>query len=213
MISASPEISVVIPAYNERGNIQPLIEEIQLALASQITYETIIVDDASTDSTGVELADLILQRDDVRAKTHSSNLGQSAAIRTGVKAARAPIVALLDGDGQNDPADIFSLYTVLNAFDDVVMVVGERGLRRDHWIRLLSSKIANSVRSRLLGDGAWDTGCGLKVFYRNDFLNLPAFDHMHRFLPALIQRQGGKIRSVGLDVQRLFLPRRRFPQR
>ena len=199
MNSARPEICVVIPVFNESGNIQPLVEEIQLALASQVTYETIVIDDASTDSTGVELADLLSYRDDTRVETHTVNLGQSAAIRTGVKAAGAAIIAVLDGDGQNDPADIFTLYTALNRFDDVNMVVGERRDRHDHWIRLLSSKIANSVRSRLLGDGVRDTGCGMKVFYRDDFLNLPAFDHMHRFLPALIQRQGGKVLSVPVN--------------
>ncbi|MCZ6642139.1 MAG: glycosyltransferase family 2 protein [Gammaproteobacteria bacterium] len=202
MNAATPEISVVIPVYNESGNIRPLVEEIQAALSDLASYETVIVDDASTDDTGVELADLARKHDDVRVETHDDNLGQSAAICTGVKAARAPIIAVLDGDGQNDPADILTLYKELNLFDDVLMVVGERRQRRDHWIRLLSSRIANSVRSWLLKDGVRDTGCGLKVFYRNDFLDLPAFDHMHRFLPALIQRKGGEIRSVPVNHRR-----------
>ncbi len=195
---AAPEISVVIPVYNESGNIQPLVEEIHLALA-RLSYETVIVDDASTDGTAVVLIELVRQHNDVRVETHHDNLGQSAAIRTGVKAARAPIIAILDGDGQNDPADIVALYTELNTHDDVTMVVGERRQRRDHWIRLLSSRIANSVRAYLLGDGVRDTGCGLKVFYRTDYLELPAFDHMHRFLPALIQRKGGAIHSVPVN--------------
>ena len=199
MNSAPPEISIVIPVYNENGNIKPLVEEIHSALADQVSYETIVVDDASTDATSTELSALVRERDNVRAETHAENLGQSTAIHTGVKVARAPIIAVLDGDGQNDPADIFTLYNALNALDNVNMVIGERIHRRDRPIRLLSSRIANSVRSRLLGDGVRDTGCGLKVFYREDFLNLPTFDHMHRFLPALIQRQGGKIHSVPVN--------------
>lgn len=192
-------LSVVIPFFNERENIEPLVGEVEAALSKRLQFEIVAVDDGSTDGTGDELARLVRSHAGLRVQTHERNRGQSAAIRTGVKAADAAIIAVLDGDGQNDPADIPTLYDALDSSSDVCMVVGERRKRLDSWVRRFSSRIANAVRSRILGDGVVDTGCGLKVFYRDDFLDLPAFDHMHRFLPALVQRQGGTIRSVPVN--------------
>jgi dolichol-phosphate mannosyltransferase len=199
MESTLPQLSVVIPVFNESGNIRSLIEEIRLALSQRLRYEIVVVDDGSTDETGDELADLLRTNKSLRIQNHECNRGQSTAIRTGVKAACAPIIAILDGDGQNDPADIPALFAALEIAAGVCMVVGDRRRRRDKRIRLVSSRIANAVRSKLLGDGIRDTGCGLKVFYRDDFLELPAFDHMHRFLPALAQRQGGSVQSVPVN--------------
>jgi len=157
------------------------------------------VDDCSTDATADEIAEVCEANPLVRSCRHDRNRGQSAAVRTGVKAARAEAIAVLDGDGQNDPGDIIKLFGALTAVPTLKMVIGERRQRQDNWLRRKSSQIANSVRSRLLGDGVRDTGCGIKVFYREAFLDLPAFDHMHRFLPALMQRDGGKISSIPVN--------------
>lgn len=187
-----PGISVVVPVCNEAGNIGPLADEVFDALAGRIHYELIFVDDGSVDGTPDEVERVIKQNPaSVLLFKHGRNRGQSAAVRTGVKIARAHVVAVLDGDGQNDPADILKLYGELMADRRVTMVIGERRSRTDGWVRRMSSRVANGVRSRLLGDGISDTGCGIKVFHRRSFLELPAFDHMHRFLPALVQREGG----------------------
>lgn len=196
--AASPQLSVVIPVYNESGNLEPLIEELEHALAARMRFEVIVVDDGSVDETPAEAATLAATRPWLRTERHGRNRGQSAAIRTGVAAASAPVVAVLDGDGQNDPADIPPLFASL-VLSGTGMAVGERRTRRDSLTRRVSSRIANKVRSSLLGDGIRDTGCGLKVFYRDDFLDLPAFDHMHRFLPALMQQRGRKVRSVPVN--------------
>jgi dolichol-phosphate mannosyltransferase len=195
---AIPQLSVVVPVYNESGNLRPLIDELELALSSRMRFEVIVVDDGSTDGTAVEAADLLVGRPWLRVETHRANRGQSAAIRTGVETAVAPLVAVVDGDGQNDPADIPAVFAALALSGDA-MAVGERRIRQDSWIRRVSSRVANDVRSSLLHDGIRDTGCGLKVFYREDFLELPAFDHMHRFLPALMQQRGRKVRSVPVN--------------
>ena len=192
----SPQLSVVIPVLNECGNVAPLVDEIDIALLGRLRFEVIIVDDGSTDGTRAEIARIEEIAGFVRSVRHDRTHGQSAAIRTGVKAAAAPVVAVLDGDGQNDPADIPKLYGPLTILPAVRMVVGHRERRNDNSLRRLSSRIANVVRSMILKDGVRDTGCGLKVFYRDDFLDLPAFDHMHRFLPALMQRSGLKIHTV-----------------
>jgi len=196
MSKNTPALSVVIPAFNEHGNVTPLVEEIREALDQRCNYEIVVVDDASTDDTYREICALADKYPEVRAEQHARNRGQSAAIHTGVEAAAATVIAVLDGDGQNDPADIPALFDKLQATPDANMVVGERRKRNDNVIRKLSSRVANAVRGAMLGDGIRDTGCGLKVFYREDFLKLPAFDHMHRFLPALIQRDGGRVYSV-----------------
>ncbi len=178
--------------FNEAGGAPGLIEEIANALGAT-AHEIIAVDDHSTDGTSEALLAARARVPQLRVLAHGRNAGQSRAIRTGVLAARARIVATLDGDGQNDPADLPSLVDRLTRADapkTLAMVGGERRKRRDSAAKRLASRIANRVRRSLLKDGAIDTGCGLKVFYREAFLRLPAFDHMHRYLPALMAREG-----------------------
>src|SRR5690606_14479402 len=172
-----------------------LVREIERTLSGRARFEVIVVDDGSSDNTVTEAAGLAADRNWLRIEQHRRNRGQSAAIRTGVASSGAPIVAVLDGDGQNDPADIPALFAAL-LLSGARMVVGERRERHDSWLRRISSRIANATRGRLLHDGIRDTGCGLKVFYRADYLELPAFDHMHRFLPALMQQRGHKVLSI-----------------
>jgi len=199
MTSSTRQLSLVIPVYNECDSIGPLIGEIESALASRLRYEIIVVDDASVDGTIDVLADLSQAHEALNVRFHAENRGQSAAILTGVEAATAPVIAVLDGDGQNDPADIPGLYGCLCLSTEIRMVVGDRRQRKDNWLKRISSRVANTVRNRFLRDGIRDTGCGLKVFYRKDFLRLPAFDHMHRFLPALVKRDGGEVASVQVN--------------
>lgn len=190
------ELSVVIPVYNEEENVIDLGTEVLRALKG-IDHEIIFVDDGSGDNTTACLAKLIASDPRIRLIRHRTNCGQSAAVVTGVRSARAPLVATLDGDGQNDPADIPKLLAVSRQSPlSPVCVCGERRQRRDSWSKRLSSRIANRVRSRFLGDRISDTGCGLKLFRRDAFLNLPRFDHMHRFLPALFLRDGGTVVAV-----------------
>ncbi len=189
------QLSVVVPVRNEQENVEPLITEISTALTGVIEHEIIYVDDGSTDNTFAKLTQLKNQYPQLRIVRHEKSCGQSTAVRTGVKAARYDWIATLDGDGQNDPADIPKLLAVLQ--EGVELVGGNRrASRRDTWVKRKSSVIANGVRSRMLNDDTPDTGCGLKLFSRIAFLDLPYFDHMHRFLPALIKRRGGKILSV-----------------
>jgi glycosyltransferase involved in cell wall biosynthesis len=183
-------LSIVAPMYNEAGGAQTLVGEIAAALAS-INHEIIIIDDGSTDETTTVLESVKGVHPQMRILRHHQNAGQSRAIRTGVIAARAPIIAMLDGDGQNDPADIPALFEKLSASKGrVAMFAGERRARRDSATKRWASSFANGLRRRLLNDGANDTGCGLKVFDREAFLRLPYFDHMHRYLPALMRREG-----------------------
>ncbi|MDX1405892.1 MAG: glycosyltransferase family 2 protein [Woeseiaceae bacterium] len=196
MSSSDLQVSIVIPVLNEQGNIAPLIEEIVSALNERLSFEVIVVDDASIDGTRQEIDAVKVRHASVHSLHHDVTRGQSAAIRSGVKQARAAVVVVLDGDGQNDPADIPTLYAHLDILSDVQMIIGRRIGRRDTWIRRCSSRIANTVRNVFLKDGVTDTGCGLKAFYRDDYLELPAFDHMHRFLPALIQLRGGSVYCV-----------------
>jgi dolichol-phosphate mannosyltransferase len=188
------QVSVVIPVRNEEGNLANLIVEIDDAL-KQLKHEIIYVDDGSTDNTYSQLKSLQTQFNQLKIVRHAKSCGQSTAVRTGVKAAQFAWVATLDGDGQNDPADIPKL---IAAVAEGVDLVGgnRRASRRDTWVKRMSSVIANTVRSKMLRDDTPDTGCGLKLFKRDAFLDLPYFDHMHRFLPALIKRRGGKIVSV-----------------
>ncbi len=188
------QLSVVVPVRNEQGNVASLIGEIDAAL-KHVTHEIIYVDDGSTDDTFSQLKVLQTQFTQLRIVRHAHSCGQSTAVRTGVKAAQYAWVATLDGDGQNDPADIPKLMAAVT--DGIDLVGGNRrASRRDTWIKRMSSVIANTVRSKMLRDDTPDTGCGLKLFKREAFLDLPYFDHMHRFLPALIKRRGGKILSV-----------------
>jgi dolichol-phosphate mannosyltransferase len=193
------DLSLVIPVFNEQDNVQPLLDEIRVALAGQFDYEIIFVDDGSTDATAERLAALRADCPQLRVLRHAVNAGQSAALLSGLLAARAPWVVTLDGDGQNDPADIPALYAVAQADDSLWLVTGWRQQRRDSWLKRLSSRIANSVRATLLGDATPDTGCGLKLMRRDACLQLPRFDHMHRFLPALVLRAGGAVRSVPVN--------------
>ncbi len=194
------ELSVVVPVYNEQDSLQPLLEEIEAALGG-IDYEVLFVDDGSSDGTAARLAALKAAFPRLRVLRHARNYGQSAAIASGVEAARGTWIATLDGDGQNDPADIPRLRALAQegGGERPLLVVGWRRRRQDGWLRRLSSRVANGVRSRLLGDGTPDTGCGLKLFRRDLFLALPRFDHMHRFLPALVLREGGEVRSVAVN--------------
>ncbi len=196
------DLSVVIPVLNERESICPLIEEIQGRLPEGFAYEIICVDDGSTDGTLAELLGLADRYPSLRIRQHEYHAGQSAAILTGVLAARAPWVATLDGDGQNDPSDIMRLWRTLRAPelpDGPGLIVGWRRQRRDGRVKRLASRIANAVRSRLLKDHTPDAGCGLKLFRRDSFLSLPRFDHMHRFLPALFLHAGSKVVSVAVN--------------
>jgi dolichol-phosphate mannosyltransferase len=190
----SPLISVVVPVRNEAPNIAPLIGEIRAALAD-LPYEVIYVDDGSTDDSAVVLARAASEAPLVRRR-HAVSCGQSAAIVTGVRAAQAPWIATLDGDGQNDPADIPALFSRAQVEGPMVLIAGHRTQRRDSATKRLASRFANRLRAALLRDATPDTGCGLKVFARETFLSLPAFDHMHRYLPALFIRAGGRVISV-----------------
>ena len=196
--SRTPDVSIVVPVYNEEGAAPDLAREIAAAFKGR-AFEIVFVDDASTDATRAVLTALMTDIPQLRVLGHRKNAGQSRAVRTGVLEARGAIVVTLDGDGQNDPADIPGLletYRAGAATGDLRMVAGQRVKRQDVWIKRVSSKIANGVRSRLLRDSTPDTGCGLKVFDREAFLRLPWFDHMHRFLPALMLREGYAVVSA-----------------
>jgi dolichol-phosphate mannosyltransferase len=193
-----PAVSVVVPVHNEAGNIAGLVDEIAAAFKGREPFEAIFVNDGSTDETEATLRTLAATRPWLRQMKHAASCGQSAAIRTGVLSARAPIVVTMDGDGQNDPAFVPQLLEVLvNAGPEVGLVQGQRDRRRGAFKRFQSS-IANGVRSTVLRDGTRDTGCGLKAFRRDVFLSLPYFDALHRFTPALIRREGLSIKYVNV---------------
>ena len=194
--SSSPAVSVVVPVRNEAGNIAPLIGEIAAALQGT-DFEAVYVNDGSTDATAAELTALKASYPWLRQIKHAQSCGQSAAVRSGVAAARAPIVVTIDGDGQNDPAFIPRLVDQLRAgMPRVGLVAGQRVGRKASGFKKFQSRIANGVRGAILRDGTRDTGCGLKAFPRDLFLNLPYFDGLHRFLPALIKREGRDIGYV-----------------
>jgi len=195
------ELSVVIPVKNEAGNIAPLVAEIAAALDNLLDYEIVYVDDGSSDATVAEIRDLQQRMPRLRLVRHAESRGQSAAIRSGVKAASGAWIATLDGDGQNDPADIPALWQIAQESppDSPVLIAGQRVRRQDSWSKRYASRLANAVRRRLLHDDTPDTGCGLKLFRRAMFLDLPFFDHMHRFLPALMLRENGIVRSVPVN--------------
>ncbi len=193
----APTLSIVVPVHNESENIAPLVEEIFAALEGGPSFEVIYVNDGSDDDTGEKLAQAAERFPALRVLRHRESCGQSAAIWTGGQAATGTWIVTLDGDGQNDPADIPALVEIAMAAGTdgpLHMVAGIRRKREDNWLRRLSSRVANSVRQAVLKDGVRDSGCGLKVIRRDVFLKLPFFDHMHRFLPALIIRGGGELR-------------------
>ena len=192
-------LSVVVPVYNEQDNVAPLVGEIVAALRGSIDFEIVYVDDDSTDATLARLQALKAEVPELRIVRHLANGGQSTATRNGVKAARGAWIATLDGDGQNDPADIPKLLAERDrAASDVKLFAGWRVERKDSGSKRWASKIANAIRSRMLRDATPDTGCGIKLFEREAFLELPHFNHMHRYLPALMQRAG--YRSVSVPV-------------
>ena len=195
-----PQLSVVVPARNEDGNLRPLLDETVAALRGVVAFEVIVVDDASTDGSLARLQAARAAMPELRVLAHDRQAGQSAAIRAGVKAARAPWVATLDGDGQNDPADLPKLVAARDAGDpQVKLYAGWRVDRKDTGSKRWASRWANAIRARLLGDDTPDTGCGTKLFERAAFLDLPYFDHMHRYLPALMQRAGWRTVSVAVN--------------
>ncbi|MCG6860504.1 MAG: glycosyltransferase family 2 protein [Chromatiaceae bacterium] len=197
-----PVLSVVIPFNDEAENLQPLISEVHDALNGRISYELVCVDDGSCDGTADALHRARASNPLVRVLQHSKQCGQSTALRTGVKAAHAPWIATLDGDGQNDPADIPKLFAVVQdpkCPQDLQLVIGMRRKRFDSAAKRYASRIANAVRVWMLEDDSPDSGCGLKLFRRDVFLDLPYFDHMHRFVPALVKRNGGIVKSVPVN--------------
>lgn len=200
MSAALPDLSVVIPVCNEVDNVAPLAREVAAALRPRRSFELIFVDDGSTDGTAEAVQRVRAEVPEIRLLRHSRRSGQSAALHTGFRAARADWIATLDGDGQNDPADLSRLIEERDARiprePALGLIIGHRITRRDSWLRRVSSRVANGVRARLLGDGTPDTGCGLKLMRRDVLLGLPCFDHMHRFLPALFRRQGAVVISM-----------------
>jgi len=197
MTTSDPAVSVVVPVRNEAGNIAPLVAEIAAALDAQWLFELIYVDDGSSDGTAAELKHLMAQHPWLRCVHHRESCGQSAAVRSGVAAARARLVVTMDGDGQNDPAFVPALVRALEAgAPRVGLIAGQRVGRKASGFKKLQSRIANSVRSAVLRDGTRDTGCGLKAFRRDLFLALPYFDGLHRFLPALVRREGYEVGYV-----------------
>jgi dolichol-phosphate mannosyltransferase len=193
----SPLISVVVPVKNEVANIAPLIAEIRIALAG-VAHEIVYVDDGSDDGTADALREAAEAAPLVRRR-HQLSCGQSAAIVTGVRAAQGEWIATLDGDGQNDPADIPALWARAQGEPGLILLAGHRTRRRDSFVKRVTSRLANRLRAAMLGDATPDSGCGLKMFRRAAFLELPAFDHMHRFLPALFIRAGGRVVSVPVN--------------
>jgi dolichol-phosphate mannosyltransferase len=193
-----PDVSVIVPVRNEQGNIAPLLAEIAAALAGR-RFEAVYVNDGSTDGTEAELKRMQAQYPWLRQIKHATSCGQSAALRTGIAAARAPVVAMLDGDGQNDPAFLPKLVDALRVGGPRIgLIAGQRVGRKATGFKKFQSWVANAVRSTVLRDGTRDTGCGLKAMPRDLALTLPYFDGLHRFLPALVRREG---RAIGyIDV-------------
>ncbi|HVQ33626.1 MAG TPA: glycosyltransferase family 2 protein [Lysobacter sp.] len=199
-MSHPPQLSVVVPVFNEQDNVGPLLREILAALRGKVAFEAVFVDDDSKDGTLAALQALKAEAPELRVLHHVKQSGQSTAIRTGVKAARGAWVATLDGDGQNDPADIPKLLEARASADRAIkLFAGWRVNRRDSGSKRWASKWANKIRSGMLRDDTPDTGCGIKLFEREAFLDLPYFDHMHRYLPALMQRAGWKTVSVPVN--------------
>ena len=199
-MAGTPQLSVVVPVHDEARNIAPLVREVVAALRGGVAFELIYVDDASRDATAAELQALRGEVPELRVLRHATRAGQSLAIRNGVKAARAAWVATLDVDGQNDPADLPKLLAARDAAaPEVKLLTGWRVARRVTAAKRWASRAANAIRRRLLRDDTPDTGCGTKLFEREAFLELPYFDHMHRYLPALVQRAGWQALSLPVN--------------
>jgi len=195
-----PDLSIVVPVHNERDNILPLLAEIAAALRGHSDFEIVYVDDCSRDDSLAVLTAAKAQFPELRVMRHLAQSGQSTAVRSGVKAARGAWIATLDGDGQNDPADIPKLIALRDESPaSIKLFAGWRVNRKDSGSKRWASKFANAIRSRLLRDATPDTGCGIKLFERAAFLDLPYFDHMHRYLPALMQRAGWQVKSVPVN--------------
>jgi len=197
-------LSIVVPVFNEKENVRPLIGEIRSAIQGRVVYEIVYVDDGSDDGTLQVLEALVRTgAPDLRVVAHESRRGQSSAIVTGIRAARGTWITTLDGDGQNDPSDIPRLFETVTAAHEsdpgVVCIAGIRIGRKDTLVRRWSSRVANTIRRGILGDGIPDTGCGLKIFQRRAFLALPHFDHIHRFIPALFQFSGGNVLTANVS--------------
>jgi dolichol-phosphate mannosyltransferase len=199
------QFSVVIPVKDEAANIRQLLAEIHTAVRAFSQYEVIVVDDGSIDDT---LSVLRAIKREQANTAHSlplvivknpHNLGQSTSILMGVRQARFPWIVTLDGDGQNDPADIPKLLQCAQENSSAALIAGQRTKRRDSWNKRIASRLANSIRATLLRDGTPDTGCGLKAIRRDVFLSLPYFNHMHRYLPALVNRHRGNVQLVGVN--------------
>lgn len=200
MSRENPEFSVVVPVFNERDNVAPLVNEITSALRGNYSFEIVYVDDQSKDDSFQVLTNLMTSVPELRVIQHIRQSGQSTAVRNGVKAARGSWIATLDGDGQNDPADIPKLIEARNiAAPEIKLFAGWRVNRKDTGSKRWASKIANSIRSSFLKDETPDTGCGIKLFERAVFMDLPYFDHMHRYLPALVKRAGFQSISVPVN--------------
>jgi len=200
-ISMQVALSVVVPVKDEAENIAPLAREIAAAIATESASEIVFVDDGSGDATARTLTELKPQLPQLRIIQHSRNMGQSRAVRTGVRAARGELIVVLDGDGQNDPADIPKLVQEFRASNAprLGLVQGQRATRKDSAQKRIASRLANRIRRRILNDGADDVGCGLKAFPRDAFLSLPYFDHMHRYMVALMLREGFEVRFVEVN--------------
>ncbi|TCM87476.1 glycosyltransferase family 2 protein [Rhodovulum steppense] len=196
-----PAVSIVIPMKNESENVAFLLDEIAQACAALDSHEVIVVDDGSTDDTAGRVRDRMATDPALRLVRHAASAGQSAAVHSGVLAARAPIICTLDGDGQNPPADLPKLWGpfMADATGHLGLVAGQRVGRQDTASKRWASRLANALRARILRDGTRDTGCGLKGFRRDAFLALPYFDHMHRYLPALFRRDGWEVALVDVS--------------
>lgn len=194
----TPDLSVLIPFYNEQGNVLPLLEEVHEVLAD-LSFEVVCVNDCSSDATGAELADAAARwPETVTVLTHVARAGKSAALFTGLKSVRGHWTQLIDGDGQNDINDTARLWPALIAGHEtgrLGIIAGKRNSRNDSGFKWLQSRIANGVRRFMLRDDATDTGCGWKLIRTEAFKELPYFASMHRFLPALIKRAGWEVRE------------------
>jgi glycosyltransferase involved in cell wall biosynthesis len=200
LMASDPELSVVVPVYNEAGNILPLLDEVAAALDGVCSYEIIFIDDGSSDNSPAELAEAQAKSPAVRVLKHRKRSGKSAGLVTGFWAARAPWIQMLDGDRQNDPADVARIWKAIQPIPDTLgIVAGVRNRRNDGAVKWASSRIANFVRRSMLRDNTHDTGCGFKLLRRDVALRIPFFDGMHRFLPALTRRQGYDIREEKIE--------------